>query len=49
MGLPAEAGEDDFFDSYEAMQDAGRIRDLIGKYVKKMDKGVISPKVNNKP
>ena len=36
-----------YFDSYETMQDAGRIRALIGKYVKDVDKGVISPKVNN--
>ena len=38
--------DDVYFDSYETMQDAGRIRDLIGAYVKEVDKGIITPKVN---
>lgn len=37
--------EDVYFDSYETMQDAGRIRDLIVQHVKQ--KKNISPKVNN--
>ncbi len=32
-----------YYDSYEEMQDAGRIRDLIIKYVKEVCKGKISP------
>ena len=45
--LNLAAPKDVYFDSYEVMQDAGRIRDLIGKYVKETGKGVITPKVNN--
>ena len=37
--------EDVYYDSYETMQDAGRIRDLIVQYVK--EKKTISPTVNN--
>ncbi|WP_314849061.1 5'-nucleotidase C-terminal domain-containing protein, partial [Treponema lecithinolyticum] len=47
QSLKLSTPQDVYFDSYEAMQDAGRIRDLIGKYVKDVDKGVINPKVNN--
>ncbi|MGP1577362.1 MAG: bifunctional metallophosphatase/5'-nucleotidase [Treponema sp.] len=36
---------DVYYDSYEAMQDAGRIRDLIVQYVK--EKKTITPTVNN--
>ncbi len=36
-----------YYDSYEEMQDAGRIRDLIIKYVKETCKGTIAPTVNN--
>lgn len=37
--------EDKVFDSYEKWGDAGRIRDLIVKYVQ--DKGTVSPEVDN--
>ena len=47
QSLKLATPQDVYFDSYETMQDAGRIRALIGKYVKDVDKGVISPKVNN--
>ncbi len=39
--------EDKFYDSYETMQDAGRMRDMIIKYVVEEKGGVIEPKVNN--
>ncbi|MCT4563206.1 MAG: 5'-nucleotidase C-terminal domain-containing protein [Maledivibacter sp.] len=38
---------DKYYDSYEKLQDAGRIRDLIIKYAKEEQKGEISPKVDN--
>ena len=47
QSLKLATPQDVYYDSYEVMQDAGRIRALIGKYVKDVDKGVISPKVNN--
>ena len=47
QSLKLATPQDVYYDSYETMQDAGRIRALIGKYVKDVDKGVISPKVNN--
>lgn len=46
QSLKLATPKDVYYDSYEVMQDAGRIRDLIGAYVKKVDKGVITPKVN---
>lgn len=46
QNLKLATQEDVYYDSYELMQDAGRIRDLIGAYVKEKDKGVITPKVN---
>ncbi|WP_432404040.1 5'-nucleotidase C-terminal domain-containing protein [Wukongibacter sp. M2B1] len=39
--------EDVYYDSYKEMQDAGRIRDLIIKYVREEQDGKISPKVDN--
>jgi 2',3'-cyclic-nucleotide 2'-phosphodiesterase (5'-nucleotidase family)/LysM repeat protein len=39
--------EDKYYDSYEAMQDAGRIRDLIIKYTKEEKGGKIEPMVHN--
>lgn len=39
--------EDVYYDSYKELQDAGRIRDLIIKYVKEEQDGNISPKVDN--
>lgn len=46
QNLKLATQDDVYYDSYEVMQDAGRIRDLIGAYVKEKDKGVITPKVN---
>ena len=43
LGLIKES--DKYFDSYEKMQDAGRIRDLIVKYTQEVKKGILSPKV----
>lgn len=39
--------EDKYFDSYETMQDAGRIRSLIVKYVQEEKNGTIDPTVDN--
>lgn len=39
--------KDVYYDSYEVMQDDGRIRALIGKYVRENDKGIITPQVNH--
>lgn len=39
--------EDKYFDSYEMMQDAGRMRDLIVKYVVEEKNGTIKPRVDN--
>lgn len=39
--------DDKYYDSYELMQDAGRIRDLIVKYVQEEKSGVITPAVDN--
>ncbi len=39
--------EDKYFDSYETMQDAGRMRDLIVKYVVEEKNGTIEPRVDN--
>lgn len=45
LGLIKES--DKYYDSYAELQDAGRIRDLIIKYVKENLKGNVSPKVDN--
>ena len=45
LKLATEA--DVYYDSYKEFQDAGRIRDLIGSYVKKVNKGTIKPDVNH--
>ena len=45
--LKLAAPKDVYYDSYEVMQDAGRIRALIGLYVRKTMKGIIAPRVNN--
>lgn len=45
LGLIKES--DKYFDSYEKMQDAGRIRDLIVKYTQDVKKGVLTPQVFN--
>ncbi|OQY39819.1 MAG: bifunctional metallophosphatase/5'-nucleotidase [Spirochaetaceae bacterium 4572_7] len=39
--------DDKYFDSYEAMQDAGRIRSLIVQYVQEEKNGAVSPDVDN--
>ena len=39
--------EDKYYDSYETMQDAGRIRDLIIKYTKEEKGGKLEPMVHN--
>lgn len=39
--------EDKYYDSYEELQDSGRIRDLIIKYVKEEQGGKIEPEVDN--
>jgi 2',3'-cyclic-nucleotide 2'-phosphodiesterase/3'-nucleotidase len=38
---------DKYFDSYEQYQDAGRVRDLIIKFVVEQKGGVINPTVDN--
>ncbi|MCK8060184.1 MULTISPECIES: 5'-nucleotidase C-terminal domain-containing protein [unclassified Fusibacter] len=38
---------DKYYDSYETMQDAGRIRDLIIKYIGEEKAGVATPSVDN--
>lgn len=43
MGLGYVTAEDKYYDSYELMQDAGRIRDLIIKYVADVKKGEVVP------
>lgn len=45
LGLINES--DKYFDSYEKMQDAGRIRDLIVKYTQEVKNGVLIPQVFN--
>ena len=39
--------KDKYYDSYEELQDGGRIRDLIVKYVQENLKGELNPKVDN--
>lgn len=39
--------DDKYYDSYEELQDSGRIRDLIIKYVQEEQGGKIDPKVDN--
>lgn len=47
MSLNLVKAQDKYFDSYEVMQDNGRIRSLIVKYVKEVKNGVIKPTVDN--
>ncbi len=47
MGLGLVTVEDKYFDSYETMQDAGRIRDLIITYVKDVMMGEVTPTCDN--
>lgn len=45
LGFVTDA--DVYYDSYKELQDAGRIRDLIGKYVKDIKGGIVSPSCDN--
>jgi 2',3'-cyclic-nucleotide 2'-phosphodiesterase (5'-nucleotidase family) len=45
MGLGLVTEDDKYFDSYEEMQDAGRIRDLIIKYIDEVNNGLATPKL----
>lgn len=46
MNLGLVKAEDKYYDSYEELQDSGRIRDLIIKYVTENLNGVLTPKVD---
>ncbi|MBC2856258.1 MAG: 5'-nucleotidase C-terminal domain-containing protein [Cetobacterium sp.] len=39
--------EDKYYDSYEELQDGGRVREMIVKYVQENLKGQLSPKIDN--
>ncbi len=47
IGLELVTPDDKYFDSYEVMQDAGRIRSLIVQYVQEEKGGVVDPVVDN--
>ncbi|MBN2900009.1 MAG: 5'-nucleotidase C-terminal domain-containing protein, partial [Clostridia bacterium] len=47
MGLDLVTMNDKYYDSYELMQDSGRIRDLIIKYTVEEKNGVLTPSVEN--
>lgn len=47
MGLELVTMEDKYYDSYELLQDAGRIRDMIIKYTVEEKNGVLEPLVDN--
>jgi 2',3'-cyclic-nucleotide 2'-phosphodiesterase (5'-nucleotidase family) len=47
MSLGLATDEDKYYDSYEEMQDAGRIRDLIIKYIQEEKAGIAEPTVDN--
>ncbi len=47
LGLELVTEDDKYYDSYEEMQDAGRIRDLIIKYIDEEKEGIASPSVDN--
>ena len=47
MGLELVTMDDKYYDSYETMQDKGRIRDLIIKYTMEEKDGVLAPMVDN--
>ncbi len=47
LGLKLVTMDDKYYDSYELMQDSGRIRDLIIKYTVEQKKGSLYPKVDN--
>lgn len=47
LGLGLVKNDDKYFDSYEEMQDDGRIRSLIVKYVQEEKDGILEPEVDN--
>ncbi len=47
MGLELVTMDDKYYDSYDLMQDKGRIRDLIIKYTVEEKDGVLAPVVDN--
>ena len=47
MSLKLVKENDKYFDSYDEMQDAGRIRDLIIKYIREEKGGKAEPTVKN--
>ncbi|MBI9012286.1 MAG: 5'-nucleotidase C-terminal domain-containing protein [Clostridiales bacterium] len=47
MSLELVTDADKYYDSYETMQDAGRIRDLIIKYIDEEKAGIAEPSVDN--
>ena len=47
MGLGFVTTDDKFYDSYTEMQDAGRIRELISKYIEEVKAGVATPELDN--
>lgn len=47
MGLKLVTNDDKYYDSYDLMQDAGRIRDLIIKYITEQKAGKATPAVDN--
>jgi len=47
LGLELVTMDDRYYDSYEILQDAGRIQAMIVKYVKEEKGGVLAPTVDN--
>jgi len=47
LGLGLVTMDDRYYDSYETLQDAGRIRAMIVKYVQEEKGGVLAPTVDN--
>lgn len=47
LGLGLVTDEDTYYDSYEELQDAGRIRDMIGVYITEEKDGMATPSVDN--
>lgn len=47
LGLGLVTMDDRYYDSYETLQDAGRIQAMIVKYVKEEKGGVLAPTVDN--
>lgn len=47
INLGLVTSDDQYYSSYEEMQDAGRIRDLIIKYTQEVKKGALNPTIDN--